>query len=104
MRILKFSKEDLILSVEDANSRLADMAKLANPMQAYGLHENAYEVWVFFEPAERSEKSFFQQISIDDEAVLEQDIKAYWQGSHLMIATVTLDQYVTLALFRKLYV
>ncbi len=104
MRILKFAKEDLAISVEGANERLADMAKLSNTMQAYGLYENDYEVWVFFEPAEQSELAFFRQISIEDESALEEDIKAYWQGSHLMISTAKLDSYVTLALFRKLYV
>ncbi len=104
MRILKFTKEDLIVSTDDANVRLKEIAGLSNPMQAYGLYENDYEVWVFFEPAEQSEVAFFRQISIEDESALEQDIKAYWQGSHLMISTAKLDSYVTLALFRKLYV
>jgi hypothetical protein len=104
MRILKFAKEDLIVNLDDANHRLAEMAKLSNPMQAYGLYESAYELWVFFEPAEQSELAFFRQISVEDESALEQDIKAYWQGSHLMISTAKLDSYVTLALFRKLYV
>lgn len=104
MRILKFAKEDLIVSIDDANVRLKEIASSSNPMQAYGLYENDYEVWVFFEPAEQSEVAFFRQISIEDESALEQDIKAYWQGSHLMISTAKLDSYVTLALFRKLYV
>lgn len=103
MRLLKFSKEDLIVDIENQNERLASFSKSSSLMRAYGMHETAYEIWVFFEPTEKEELAFFQQVDKSDEQEFQALVKSYWQGSQLLIGTASLDEFVNLSLVRKVY-
>ena len=104
MRLLKFAKEDLIVDLEIQNERLAALSNLSSPLRVYGLHETIYEVWVFLEPSENKELSFFQQIDTSDEQEFETLLKSYWQGSQLLVGSVSLDDFVNISLVRKVYV
>ena len=103
MRILKFSKNDLIVDLDMQNERLVSFCKSSSPMRAYGLHETNYEIWVFFEPADKQELVFFQQVDLSNEQNFEALVKSYWQGSQLLVASLSLDDFVNLSLVRKIY-
>ena len=103
MRILKFAKEDLIVDLEVQNERLVKLSKSSTPLRAFGLHETEYEIWVFLEPAEKDELSFFQQVDLTNDREFESLVKSYWQGNQLLVATASLDQFVKISLVRKMY-
>ena len=103
MRVLKFSKEDLIIDIDVQNGRLEALSKLSEPLRAYGMHETPYEIWVFLEPSNEGELSFFQQVNVSDDQAFEATVRSYWQGSQLLLATASLDDHVNISLIRKLY-
>ncbi len=103
MRLVKFSKDDLVVSLEEANERLADFAKRVHSMKVFGFHQTEYEVWIYLEEDEVKEQAFLMEVDCSDDQDFEENVKSHWQGSHLFMGIIDLSYGMSIALIRKKY-